>query len=86
MGLYFGFSEFTVSQYLEELKPILKSSLCQNNELKTVIFKDQLALDEAFNGINEIYMDIIEIPIERSQNKDVQERYIGKKNIRLNGL
>ena len=80
MGLYFGFSEFTVSQYLEELKPILKSSLCQNNELKTVIFKDQLALDEAFNGINEI-------PIERSQNKDVQERYIGKKNnIRLNGL
>lgn len=88
MGLYFGFSEFTVSQYLEALKPILKSSLCQNNELKTVLFKDQLAFDEAFNGVDEIYIDVTEIPIERSQNRDIQEkRYSGKKNnTRLNGL
>lgn len=88
MGLYFGFSEFTVTQYLEELKPILKSSLSQNYELKTVIFKDQSAFDEAFNGVDEIYIDVTEIPIERSQNKDIQEkRYSGKKNnILLNGL
>lgn len=80
MGLYFGFSEFTVSNYLEELKPILKSSLLQNNELKTVIFKDQLAFDEAFYGLDEIYIDVTEIPIERSHNQDIQEkRYSGKK-------
>lgn len=81
MGLYFGFSEFTVSQYLEALKPILKASLSQNDELKTVIFKDQSTFDQAFEGVDEIYIDVTEVPIERSQDKAIQEkRYSGKKN------
>ena len=72
---------------MEELKSVLKSSLSQNNELKTVLFKDQPAFDEAFNGVDEIYIDVTEIPIERSQNKNIQEkRYSGKKQHTLKWL
>lgn len=80
MGLYFGFSEFTVSEYLERIKPILKASLEQNTSLKTVVFKDQTAFNEAFQNVDEIYIDVTEIPVERPKNKEIQEnKYSGKK-------
>jgi hypothetical protein len=78
MGLYFGFSEFTVSQYLERLKPILKATLEQNTSLISTVFKDQSAFDEAFKNVDEIYIDVTEIPTERSQNKQIQENHTFK--------
>jgi hypothetical protein len=82
MGLYFGFSEFTVSQYLERIKPVLKAALGQNTDIKTTIFKDQTAFDEAFKNVDEIYIDVSEIPVERPQDKEIQvNKYSGKKNI-----
>ena len=80
MGLYFGFSESTVSQYLELLKPIIKASLTQLEHLTTRLFKDQTAFDKAFAGIEELVIDVTEIPIQRPDNQEVQKNnYSGKK-------
>jgi hypothetical protein len=87
MGLYFGFSLYTVSQYIERLKPALKIALSQKEDLKAVIFKDQAAFDKVFENVDEIYIDVTEIPVERPQDKLMQaNKYSGKKkHIPLNG-
>lgn len=80
MGLYFGFSEATVSQYLELLKPIIKASLTKLEHLTTRLFKDQTDFDKAFEGIEELAIDVTEIPIQRPDNQEVQKNnYSGKK-------
>lgn len=88
MGLYFGFSEFTVSQYLERIKPVLKAALHQNTDIRAIVFKDQKAFDEAFENTGEIYIAVSEIPVERPVDKQIQRnKYSGKKKpIHLNGL
>jgi hypothetical protein len=69
MGLYFGFSDFTASTYLTLLKPILKTALQQVTYLKKFIFKDQESFDKAFEGVEEIYIDVTEITVKRPQNE-----------------
>ena len=81
MGIYFGFSEYTVSQYLARIKPYLKASLAQNKGIQTTLFKDQAAFDAAFEGVDDLYIDVTEVATERPQNIENQkERYSGKKN------
>lgn len=80
MGLYFGFSDFTASTYLTLLKPILKTALQQVTYLKKFIFKDQASFDKAFEGVEEIYIDVTEITVQRPQNEVLQEKkYSGEK-------
>lgn len=87
LALYFGFSEFAASHYLDLLKGVLKVSLERNTSVKTAIFTTQAAFDEAFTGVEEIVIDVTEVGIERPQDRQVQqEKYSGKKKrIRLNG-
>lgn len=87
MGLYFGFSEFTVSHYLDLLKPILKATLRKHVNIATVLFDSQENFNKTFSNVEEIFIDVTEIPIERPQNQVIQEnKYSGKKkHIRLNG-
>ena len=80
LGLYFGFSESTASQYLDLLKPIIKTSLIKLGHLTTRLFKDQVEFDKVFENIKELYIDVTEIPIQRPDNQEVQEEfYSGKK-------
>lgn len=82
LGLYFGFSEYAASHYLDLIKPILKASLTKSTVLKGVIFKEQTQFDEAFKNVDEIYIDVTEIPTERPKDEDVQKRkYSGKKKL-----
>lgn len=81
LGLYFGFSEFTASQYIEYIKPVLKAALAQLIPLRLRVFRTQQDFDQAFEGIEELMIDVTELPIQRSVDNDVQkEHYSGKKN------
>jgi hypothetical protein len=44
------------------------------------IFKNQEEFDKAFEGIEELYIDGTEIPIERSVNQDIQKNEYSGKN------
>lgn len=80
MGLYFGFSSFTASEYIELLKPILKKSLSIMGMTTIRVFKDQESFDKAFEGVEDIYIDVTEIPVERPDNQELQKaKYSGKK-------
>ena len=81
MGLYFGMSDASVSNYLARLKPCLKAALAQQNVLTHRLFADQQAFEAAFAGEEDLFIDVTEIPIERAVNQEVQEEhYSGKKN------
>lgn len=81
MAIYFGMSEYAVSHYLELLKPCLKAALQAQNPVERAIFRDQQTFDKHFEGVEDIVIDVTEIPIERAVNQYVQEkRYSGKKN------
>lgn len=87
LGLYFGFSEFTARPYLDLLKPILKETIARPGLLKSGVFHNQAEFEEAFKGVEEVFIDVTEIPIERPQNDDIQKkRYRGKKNHTLKWL
>ena len=80
LGLYFGFSNFTASQYLDLLKPILKVSLEKNEAVCNRLFNSQSEFDSIFEGVKTIMIDVTEIPIERPKNQDFQKgKYSGKK-------
>jgi Helix-turn-helix of DDE superfamily endonuclease len=87
MGLYFGFSDFTASTYLELLKPILKASLQSKAALKAGLFENQSEFNKVFEGVSDIFIDVTEIPVQRPQNDEIQKKSIVAKNvfIRLNG-
>lgn len=81
MAIYFGFSEFAVSQYLERLKPCLKAALHAPGLTQRVLFTKQTQFDDLFAGIDDLVLDVTEVPIERAANQQVQaEFYSGKKN------
>lgn len=87
LGLYFGFSEYTASTYLDLLKPLLKAALLRRSPIRSAVFRDQQDFDRAFEGVDEIYIDVTEVPVERPQNNELQqEKYSGKKKpIRQSG-
>lgn len=81
IGLYFGFSDFAASRYLETLKPCLKAALRAQGIDKSTLFKNQAEFDEQFAGVPDLVIDVTEVPIERAVNQEVQEEhYSGKKN------
>lgn len=82
IGLYFGFSDFTASVYLERLKPCLKAALRSQGIDKSTLFKNQVEFDQQFAGVTDLVIDVTEVPIERAGNQEVQrEYYSGKKNL-----
>lgn len=81
MGAYFGFSDAAAHAALARLKPCLKTALEQLVVMKPRLFATENAFVEAFAGLEDVVLDVTEIPIERPQNDDLQkERYSGKKN------
>ena len=81
MGIYFNMSDYAVSTYLELLKPCLKAALQHQKTEERGIFRDQQAFDKHFEGVEDLVIDVTEIPIERAVNDQVQERrFSGKKN------
>jgi len=81
LGMYFGMSDFAASSYLELLKPCLKGALHQQPGSITRLFTGQEQFDTLFAGIEDIFIDVTEIPIERASIQQVQRaHYSGKKN------
>jgi hypothetical protein len=81
LGMYFGLSDAAASHYLELLKPCLKAALQQQNVLAQRLFTGQTGFEKIFTDVQDLFIDVTEIPIERADNQDIQRRqYSGKKN------
>jgi hypothetical protein len=81
LGLYFGLSDAAASHYLELLKPCLKAALQQQGVAARRLFLGQESFENTFAGVQDLFIDVTEIPIERANNQDVQKnQYSGKKN------
>lgn len=81
MGLYFGMSDATVSGFINLLKPCLKAAVQQQAGSIIRAFANQEEFDKAFEGVEDIFVDVTEIPIERAANQQKQrDHYSGKKN------
>lgn len=74
MGLYFGFSDYTVSTYLDLLKPILKLSLQSKEDIKISLFENQSEFDKVFKGVDDIFIDVTEIPVQWPKDEDIQKK------------
>jgi hypothetical protein len=81
LGMYFGMSDFAASSYLELLKPCLKAALHQQVGSIARLFTGQEQFDSLFAGIEDIFIDVTEIPIERASSQQLQKaQFSGKKN------
>ncbi|AMJ66525.1 transposase family protein [Hymenobacter sp. PAMC 26628] len=81
LGMYFGISDAAASQYLELLKPCLKTALRQQHVLAKRLFTGQTSFEQVFAGVEDLFIDVTEVPIERSAKQEVQRKqYSGKKN------
>lgn len=80
MALYFGFSQATVLEYIRRLAPVLKACLVEHQPLQACVFKTQQAFEQAFAQVDEIFIDVTEIPVERPSKAEKQQQlYTGKK-------
>jgi hypothetical protein len=86
LGLYFGFSEATASQYLDLIQPVFKKALSDFERSEFPLFSTQEEFDQAFEGIEDLLIDVTEVPSQRPVNEIVQinetvqsELYSGKK-------
>lgn len=80
MALYFGFSQATVIEYIRRLSPVLKACLQAQQPLQSCVFKTQQGFDQAFAGVDELFIDVTEIVVERPVNAGKQQKlYTGKK-------
>jgi len=81
LGFFFGFSDKTAFDNRKMLLPFLKASLAEKKAMANDVFTNQEAFDKAFEGIEDIYIDGTEIPIQRSDNQELQRKdFSGKKN------
>lgn len=81
LGLYFGFSDKTASLYLEELKPVLKATLTRCSALAQRVFRSQQQVDKAFEGVDDLFIDVSELSVQRPANQEFQRTvYSGKKS------
>lgn len=81
LGIYFGLSDSAASHYLELLKPCLKAALQQQQAMAKRLFTGQKDFEQTFAGVQDLFIDVTEIPIERSVNQEIQQsQYSGKKN------
>ena len=82
MGMYFGFSDFTASTYLERMKPCLKAALQARGLHNIPLFTTQEEFDKKFADVTDLVIDVTEVPIERSGNQDIQREYYSDKKKR----
>ncbi len=81
LGLQFGISDTCAQDNLSYLMPFLKAALRDKNTLISRIFESQESFEKAFEGVDDIFIDGTEFPIERADNQEVQQKgYSGKKN------
>lgn len=73
LGLSFGFSEKTASQYIEQIKPILKASYQQAGIDVARTFGSQQHFDEVFANEDKIIIDVLlnvkQIVLKTMKNK-----------------
>jgi hypothetical protein len=80
MGVYFNLSAYAVSHYLEILKPCLKAALQRYMPASQTLFASQQVFDQHFAGVEDLVIDVTEIPIECASNDAIQRaHYSGKK-------
>lgn len=80
MGLYFGMSDSAVSAFITLLKPRLKAAVQQQTGAIRRIFASQKEFDNVFAGVEDLFIDVTDIPIERAANQQVQrDHFSGKK-------
>jgi len=86
MALYFGFSQATAIEYkrlnnIGRLSAALKACLQAQQPLQTCVFKTQQAFEQAFAGVDELLIDVTQIPVEPPVATGKQQRlYTGKKS------
>lgn len=80
MGLQFDISDFAVSTYINYLLPFLKAALEAKSALVSRVFASQADFAKTFEGVRDIMIDCTEIPIERSDDENLQSKaFSGKK-------
>ena len=83
LALSFGVSNATAHHYIQLAKAILRLTLAQRQVLPKRFFKDATDFQEFFEGLEELFIDATEWPIQRPENKEVQkESYSVKKTMR----
>ena len=81
MGIYFGMSNASACTYLELLRPCLHAALAKQQTTVKRLFNSQAEFDQLFDGVDVIFIDVTEIPIERAENYNTQKlEYSDKKN------
>nr|GFB47510.1 hypothetical protein [Tanacetum cinerariifolium] len=73
LGMYFGISDAAATHYLDLLKPCLKAALQQQQVLAHRLFTTKNSFEKAFDGVQDLFIDVTEIPIERPENKAIQQ-------------
>lgn len=82
LALSFGISNATAHQYIQVAKKLLRVTLAQRQLLPKRFFKDDADFQEFFDGVEELFVDATERPIQRPENKEVQkESYSVKKTV-----
>lgn len=80
LGLYFGFSDKTASHYLDQLRPVLKATLGELSVLTQRVFGSQAEFEQAFEGIDDLIIDVSELNTQRPENEELKKSiYSGKK-------
>jgi len=76
-----GFSDTAAFGYVDYVKPYLKRALQAQSVLVKRVFDNQEAFDEAFQGVEDLFIDGSEIIIERAKDQKKQQAdFSGKKN------
>lgn len=84
LALSFGVSNATAHHYIQLAKTILRATLAQRQVLPKRFFKNDADFQEFFAGVEELFIDATERPIQRPENKEVQkESYSVKKTMRI---
>ncbi len=82
LALSFGISNATAHQYIQVAKRLLRATLAQRKVLPKRFFKDDADFQEFFDGVEELFVDATERPIQRPEKKEVQkESYSVKKTM-----
>ncbi len=81
LALSFGISNATAHHYIQIAKSILHSVLARRNVLPKRVFKDEGEFQAFFEGVDELFIDATERPIQRPANQAIQkESYSVKKS------
>lgn len=81
LALSFGVSNATAHPYIQVAKAILRRTLAQHQVLPKRFFADAAEFEKFFEGVEEVFIDATERPIQRPENKEIQqESYSVKKN------